>query len=58
MKGTNETTYPPESQVRKLLRDGQFLRQVIEKINECDEADLAHYIHVLKILNVFTHSNF
>ena len=32
MKGTNEKTYPPEGQVRKLLRDGQFLKEVTERI--------------------------
>ena len=48
----------PDSQVRKLLRQGQFLLDITETIKVCHESRLIHYAHILKTINVFASVNF
>ena len=51
-------TYRVESQVRKLLREGNFLKEVTLRFRESSESNLVNYTQVLKILNVFASINF
>ena len=48
----------PDSQVRKLLRQGKFLIEDKDNIRVCHESRLIVYTHILKTINVFASINF